>query len=367
MHIRLLIVGILAALGTQPESCTIPATGSEYSANDSASQSREFSPLVSEYEKANKVETCSKLLDLPPRGIACLHCLHPRASVQGDVLVETVRSSCLKRNAINYLVDGSFSSNLGESPTSETAESDIPSNRLDESVYAHDRDVILKHVDALTASERELYLHIYLLNGPAQRRYKSNHGRGLFTYISPSEFRNNIVSDSALQNRFAEHVQGLMPLFVAAAGKGAVISIVPMLEDNLDLPAFLEMVRIIDRVIGGAFPYSIVRNPCPRCSKGADSEIPAGCFKEGHSLSSANKISDGVITNDGQSDLTKEELQTALRGAGSNRNVFIIWDAARQGLKEISKGRFARVIPDERNYKIPDPNEVVELKTLLRY
>jgi hypothetical protein len=103
MYIRLLILNIILATGAQTQSCSQPLENAPTSVSDTAA--------LKELTAAQEAPTCTSLLDRAPRGLACLHCLHPAAREQSDILVEILSRSCLKQVAINYLVDGSFSEN----------------------------------------------------------------------------------------------------------------------------------------------------------------------------------------------------------------------------------------------------------------
>jgi len=341
MYIRLLILNIILATGAQTQSCSQPLENAPTSVSDTAA--------LKELTAAQEAPTCTSLLDRAPRGLACLHCLHPAAREQSDILVEILSRSCLKQVAINYLVDGSFSE-----------------NGVQEETYLRDRQLILKHIEHLTIEGREPLLHLYLLNGPAQRRYDSNPGRGLFTEIAPAEFRRRILDDENIRTSFGNHVRALLPLLSSANAMGARISIVPMLEDNLDAESFVEIGRLVETAIGDTVSYSIGRSACPSCANGSDSTLPKRYFREIHSLKHSSGVTGGLVTNDGEDDLSSEQISEALKVANMNGNTFIIWSATRQGLRPSGNGGYMRQDPNEREYQIPSLAEIEDLLSLLR-
>ncbi len=353
------IAGMFFALASavQPDSCTLPvqqALTEQQTVDTDAALSRSATveqTVESPSTDLAKWVACPELLDLPPRGIACLQCTQPEAASQADALVQILLESCIRRVAINYLVDGSFS---------------------------YDQGLLERHINALTADGRELSLLFYLSNGPSQRRYKSKPLKGFGTDMSPSDFRERIQRDAALQKEYSNLVSGLLPMLQLASSRKAKILIVPMLEDNLDIESFRQMVKLVKNSIPPGIDYRVGRNPCPKCSDGADGEIDEGIFKETHNMRSADNFENGVVTNDGDASvfekdahkgdkfISLEQLKFGRDEAGKRNSVFILWSAARQGLQQVENGSYPRRSATEREYSLPSETERQEILQFLR-
>lgn len=345
---KLLLLILATATATTPESCNLPV---DYLTN---TPSPSPSPILSSSEKLSSTSnfvTCPYLVESTPRGLSCLHCLQPEAKEQADAIVKTIAASCLKNVAINYLVDGTFS---------------------------YDETTLKQHIDLLTADNRKLFIHFYILNGASQRRWKSTNSAGFGVKISPEKFRDKIKDDESLRTAYKEHVKKLAPIFQYAASKGAVISIVPMLEDNLEIDSFEALANLTLENLPNNVNVLMGRNPCPGCYDGNDHRIPSGFFRESHSINNARNLKDSLITNDGDTtefdfrnanapdSLNLDDLREARDESTANNNVFILWTASYQGLYYDNDGSATRVLASKRKYALPSPAEKSWLINFLR-
>lgn len=295
------------------------------------------------------VQQCNTLFDGPPQGLSCLHCTHPKARTQAEELSDILIQSCLKNIAINYLVDGSFGS------------------------FEDSEEFLFSQVKKLTRGGRHLFLYFYLSNGPWQRS-SSNAIRSALSplaRISPKEFRKKILSDYATQIRYQLEVRKLLPLIRYAQSKGATVSLIPFLEDNLDRPSYEKLYDLTLDAVPTGLAFSIGRNACRGCFQGNDSYVPAGLFREIHTTSSSGVTTrSGVVSNDGKSyrfttDNQGEEL-LPLRSLKKVRdkalqldNTFVLWSGKFQG-RGTSKHYKVRH-PDDRHYPSPTEAEVQEI------
>lgn len=356
-----LLFGFFAVAATQPQSCQPPTTApnaqsdgaspSDASASDASRQLLQSSAAPGGAAAGSlPVPACASLLEAAPRGLACLHCLQPEAATQADALAEIVAGSCLKNVVMNYLVDGSFTDNT---------------------------DILYRHISLLTSGGRQLLLHLYLMNGPAQRRYARDPGAGFGADISPAAFRERIQSDTVLQDAFKRRVAALVPVMRFAAERGAVISIVPMLEDNLTEDSFSALSQLVLDELPRDIPVSLGRNACG-CSTGSDEQTPVGFFKETHDAGAAGRFQSGIVTNDGVMDaldlpegsgrhfLSLDELVRARDDSQRELNAFILWGATRQGLYPNGNGGLLRQEPAKRSYAIPDETQRSRIVAFLR-
>lgn len=295
------------------------------------------------------------MIENPPRGLSCLHCTFPSAHQQADEIVSILTGACIRNVAVGYLVDGTF---------------------------GFDADLLRSHIAQLSSGGRTLFLHLYLLNGPGQRRYKSIRFDGVGTSISPAEFRERIKSDDSLRKEVAGVVERLVPILREAEKRGAVISIVPMLEDNLDIGSFTALSDLVADSIPADVHFAMGRNPCRGCSRGADSEIPDGLFAESHSPLSSNIPKGGMLSNDGRNyclaeqcstekdAIPLEQLKDAADKAAARDTIFLLWTGAWQGVQPLgddaagAKTVYRR--PEERQYPLPSPIERAALIKFLR-
>ena len=294
-------------------------------------------------------DECPELLDSTPRGLACLHCMQPEARAQAEALAMVLHRSCLKNIAINYLADGSFS---------------------------FDASLLYNHINLLTQNGRQLFLYFYLTNGPSQRRYRSTPIEALGTKISPDEFRKRVLGDAATQVAFQANVKRLIPFIRYANSRGAQVSLVMGLEDNLSRQAFNKLYSLANEALPSDLQVSLGRNACEGCYSGNDGYVPKGAFTEKHLATSSFWDRDGMITNDGQDysspnspgnkflNLTLDDLRGVQERAGALNNAFILWSAERQGLPENSKS--LNIAPKDRVYVVPSYKERLELIEFLK-
>lgn len=312
-------------------------TTTDLTLTTSETSSRVFSPLVAG-------ETCSNLLVGPPRGLACLHCMQPEAHSQAQVIVEVLVKSCLQNVAINYLVDGSFS---------------------------FSEDMLQNHIDMLSSNGRRPFLTFYLTNGPMQRRWKAQIIRAFGTTISPEAFRWRVMNDGPFQLQFQALVRRLLPTIRFANEHGAIVNLIPALEDNLREKEFNKLYELALEVLPSDVSVSFGRSVCPSCYSGNDDAIPTGVFEEKHTSSPYVSVQDGTITNDGAeyvressattNKLTLEDLALVQEHAGKLNNTFILWSGKRQG---VYNGIYPN--PKDRRYSMPSEEEQDELIRFLR-
>ena len=293
-------------------------------------------------------DTCENLITTSPRGIACLHCMQPEARTQANLIAFLLQRSCLKNIAINYLVDGTFS---------------------------FDAEILYRHINILTRNGRRLFIYFYLTNGPSQRLYQETPIDALGTKTAPAKFRTLVKYDYETQYKFQLLVRRLIPFIRYASSKGAVVSLIPALEDNLDNESFDKLYQLaLD-----ALPYDISvafgRNACEGCYSGNESGTPDGLFKEVHIAYPKFSLEDGVVTNDGRNyssavnpknkgSVSLETLAEVRDRATLLNDTFILWDAERQGITTETKSML--VAPSDRKYIIPPMKERTEIIDFLR-
>ena len=320
------------------------SSSSSGATNSTASTAGTPTPLA----LSSQSNQCTSLLDSAPRGLACLHCTQPEARSQARQIRSTLLGSCLKNVAINYLVDGTFS---------------------------FDHAFLLDEITELTSGGRKLFISFYLSNGPAQRRYDTTDIDSFGTHIAPEDFRYRIQHDPILQGEYQSIVDRLVPILRYARQRGASVAVIPMLEDNLSDRAFDAMLELTLAVIPPSISISVGRNPCPGCYDGNGSRIPDGVFEELHTDWRGIGIQNGIVSNDGRNysspasgipldaDTTLDELRAVRDAAGNANNIFILWNAARQGLPTTS-GEFP--VPSSRFYAPISSQERSELLSFLR-
>ena len=328
---------LAAAAATNPQSCQLNFQQPVPPTTPAQSASGQTAP-VDTASVSRTADTCASLIDSPPRGLACLQCTQPQAREQAAEIASILADSCIKNLVISYLVDGTFS---------------------------YDEELLKNHIELLTRGGRQLYLHLYLTNGPAQRRGASNSEQVFGSTIEPETFRRKILTDRSLQLEYENLVERLTPVLRYAEQRGAQISLVPMLEDNLNREAFMKMAQLTFEALPPDISASIGRSPCPGCYSGNDDDLPPGVFMESHSIAEGSSIHDSVITNDGQ-DFSLDRLRAARDSAEANNNIFIVWDSARQGRTKDANGRILRKPTNQRTYAIPDSVERQQLISFLR-
>jgi hypothetical protein len=344
-------VTIVASSSTQNGSAATPPPSSGSGSQSGASSGSSGVTVIATSTKALEISArgsdessidssttlpssdCSELITTAPRGLACLHCTQPEAEEQSHLMIDILERSCLKNIALNYLVDGTFGNDLAP---------------------------IYDHLDRLTRTGHRVFLELYLLNGPRQRR------GGTKSVPAPEEFRRRIMSDAELRASYSRRVERLLPLLSYANKKRVVIYLVPMLEDNLTDEAFAELYQLTIDALPAELPVAVGRNSCSSCYPGNESGTPDGVFRESHKLIPSSGLSGGIVTNDGREFESEEQLATLRDWAAAHDNIFILWDAERQGLRLGEKGNLIRVPVAKRLYARPSKDDQRELARLLR-
>lgn len=302
---------------------------------------------AAELPLTERPDICQTLVVETPRGLSCIHCLNSNAEVQREVFLQILLDTCLKNVALSYLVDGSFGSNFA---------------------------AIEEDVATLVESGRTPFIHIYLLNGPSQRRYRNTPISGLFTRVSPERFRSKLKSDGVTREQIGELVSNLVPTLNNIVARGGIVSLVPMLEDNLDDESFVALTELVLSALPADLNVSLGRNSCKGCYRGNENGLPNGLFEERHSLGSAATLKDGVISNDGKSvafgntrGITLTSLAKTQASAAANNSMFLFWHAPYQGL-QVSNGNVTghALSPQLRSYAVPTSEESAVLVKFLQ-
>lgn len=260
---------------------------------------------------------CSSYLEVPQRGIAMLHCNQTEARGKNcEKIVESMLRSCVRKLAANYLVNGTFTF--------------TPSH------MQHD-------INLLTSNGRSPEFIFYLLNGPGQRRCESTQDPSFEVRICPDKFRQKVNNnDTSVINNYKNNISRLLPTIDFAQARGGKVSVVVMLEDNLNQSAFKKLAEIAKQMLPAN--VRVGRNPCPGCA-GGDDGVPNGYFLEKHPDNPAGvKIDYGVITNDGDGfdfpgenepyprKVSWEQLVHTMLAANHRGNTFLLWHHRNQGL-----------------------------------
>jgi hypothetical protein len=290
---------------------------------------------------------CSEFVPGPAVGLSCLQCGSPAAKDQALKLAQIMAKSCRSNIAATMLIDGTFRDDLLQ---------------------------LGEVVRIASDSGSTLHLYLYFSNGSWQRRIGSvPNGLAIGTDYPPEDFRRRIANDSALRRRYTDRVAWAIPLLRYAVERGAVIYIMPMLEDNFDAAS----ARAAEALLAGAVPDDLPvvfgRSPCPGCWPGNDESIAPGSFRDVH-LKSAQPVSNsgGLVSNDGTNlvfpgeafqpdSLSLSDLESAIAAAGAQGSSFVIWHRPYQGVG--SDNVF--VDPAIRHYVMPSPGEEQLLNILL--
>ena len=309
-------------------------------------ESGEVAAIKAEEEQALEVpaDPCPVLNPGTPVGLACIHCMQPEAHAQAQALAEILYESCQQNITMNYLADGSFSI----SP-----------------------ELVQSHIDYLMRNNRKFFINFYMINGASQRNWDSTPHRGFAVTIQPEAFRSLLKNDPAFQHAYQEHVRSYLPLWTYAKEKGAVVTVVPVLEDNLTDEDFVRIAQLTVDAIPPALGVAVGRNPMPGAYKGNSSGVPLGYFREEHTSEPA-VIGGGITTNDGIDyenfvPAKKNQKKTTLAALARTRDAarqadcsFILWSAKRQGFAHRTKPA------SQRSYPLPDSAEKQELLAFLR-
>lgn len=282
------------------------------------------------------------------RGYVMLYLMHPRARATVQRQVQSLLDSEINEVYLGVLTDGTF---------------------------GKDFSFFAQVVRTLNQGGRVVTLVVYLTNGSTMRRFNDTSIVAGFNTIDPEIFRDLIVSDAAIRNRFAEmaaEVRPVLELNLALNPFNQNIVVV-MLEDNLDARAYAAMREIARSELGDLVEF--VRNPCPGCYPGNDDNSLGGSV-EVHSaplLAIAN-LGDGFSLDgsgyrfsgeSGELSFPPAQVQ-ALLGQSLQRGIryFGLWRAERQGLSPNGDGQ--RLHPDERRYEVPSDAQLKIETELLR-
>jgi hypothetical protein len=320
------------------------------------SQSNTKQNLKSQTKK-NNINRCDTLKVLPPQGLSCLHCTLEKAESQANIISDILIDSCLKNIAITYLVDGSFGS------------------------IADREGFLLSQIEKLTSNDRTLWVYFYLGNGPWQRRWDQepyNTIAPALSKLSPQYLRSKMHSNKALQVSYQQLIIELTPVLAFAHKRGAQVSLIPFLEDNLDDSTFNLLYELTLDALPVELPISIGRNPCENCFSGNETGITSGIFKDIHTISSKDiNSSDGLVTNDGidfyfsfesssNAPVSLHELRLLRNAAFERNNAFILWSAKYQGIPSRNSQIHTLSNPKHRAYKTPTNKEKREIIDFFR-
>lgn len=234
-------------------------------------------------------------------------------------------------------------------------------NTLVSGTFGYDEAFMVHQIEKLSAN-RHLSLTLFILNGPGQRRYKSQVFDGFGEKMSPEDFRKRIQWDEAFRDSYRNHVAKFSHLIDLAVAHGVTVNVIPQLEDNMTDAAFSALLKLTQEVLVGK-PVRYGRNPCPSCYPGSQGWIPPGVFEEEHTDKPFFNVSNGIVTNDGDDvDGDYDSLKGVRNRAGERGNEFIVWTAKFQGIGQDGK----LIDPDTRNYSVPSPLEISEIKELIR-
>ena len=285
------------------------------------------------------------LLEAPWRGISCLHCLHPLAPEGPQPIVQVLTNSCLKRVMTAFVIDGTF----GWNP-----------------------DAVRTSLDSLSSEGREAWVHFYVYNGPAQRRWSS----GLFhsfAVMHPATFLRKLKESLGFQDVYREIVETrVAPLVEYALARGIKVSIAPGLEDTLDREGFQVALALTKSALPSPEKVTWARSACYKCRGEGSQSLPLGVIKEIHTSRTDSSLSDGIVHTDGEyfrfkgdNDPSMPRLgkwRALLEAAESRSNAFLLWVPKYQ---DAPPGLLPRS-PDAREYKRPSKSEERELIRFLR-
>jgi hypothetical protein len=293
---------------------------------------------------------CTKFIEnQAPRGMLCLQCLSHRAPQGVTPFISLLKESCLRKPALGFVIDGTFGYN-------ETR--------------------LIEAVQGLSEGGRKGALHLYIYNGPAQRRWQSNVFSS-FAVMDPFLFRHKILQSVETQNALRENVTKLSTVLEYAKERGVSISIAPGLEDNLGDESFAKALSIVKEAVPTGVKVRWVRSPCIRCSVGNDTSIPSGVSKETHTRAAGFSHRNGIVSNDGEHvrfsfETTKasdgnilplvSDLKFMVARAEKLKNTFLLWIPKYQ---DSPYGVVPRS-PAIRTYRKPTVREKVEIIKLLR-
>lgn len=285
------------------------------------------------------------LLDLPPRGLSCLHCMHPNAPGGSGPITELLRASCLKRPMLAFVVDGSFGWNEAEAKSA---------------------------ISALSEGGRVPWIHLYVYNGAAQRRWDSGVFQS-FAEMHPATFLRRLKTDPGYQAVFREVVrERLLPLVDYALARGARVSVAPGLEDTLDAEGFAIALNLTRSELRDRDRIEWIRSSCYQCGGYEAQATPRGVQQEIHTSDSSYPLQRGILHTDGEYFRFATErdseypilnsYRALLKSAERARSGFLLWVWKYQ---DAPPGLVPRS-PNEREYRGPTDSEHKELVRFFR-
>lgn len=299
---------------------------------------------------ASAEKKCRKLIEnKAPRGMLCLQCLSKRAPSGVTPFVSLLQESCLKRIALGFVTDGTF---------------------------GFDEDRLLEAVQGLAKGGRKGSIHLYIYNGPAQRRWQSGVFKS-FAVMDPFLFRHKILEDIATQEELRKSVARLSNVLTYAASLKVSISIAPGLEDNLGDESFIKALTIIKETVPPDVSVHWVRSSCTRCAIGNDTTVPKGVAREIHTRGTDFSFQKGIVSNDGDhvrfsfekttsstGELlpTLSDLKPALKKSTQLKNTFLLWIPKYQD----SPYGVVPYSPEIRSFKKPTLSEKLEILAFLK-
>lgn len=266
------------------------------------------------------------------RGITILALMHPNARESVEKQIEIMIRSQVRNLYVGFLVDGSFST---------------------------DFDYASTVVQRLSSDGRSLTLQLYFLNGPTMRHFETTPITAAYTRVDPLLFRAILMENPpAFRAEIRRIVEAAKPLFVQNrnAGPDNRNLACVMLEDNLDVPSYRVLRSIVASALGDLATF--VRNPCPGCYEGNDSD-PDGDAYESHAPDQLSQLRSGDgLSLDGSGynypgeskggTLSIDQVKRYLEQAASQKISYVgLWRADRQGLGDQS------IHPDDRIYAVP--------------
>jgi|GEM_PF-4749155 len=276
------------------------------------------------------------------RGYAMLYLMHPNAKKTVEQELRIILQSKIKNIYLSVLIDGTFGLNL-----------------------EYFKEVLYR----LNTNNRKIYLSIYLSNGSTMRRFDTTKINTAFSKIDPIKFREKILTNKQLQNSFISYIENANIIFQfnKELNSNNINNAVVMLEDNLDLKSYKFLYNLSkDLLVKGTL---ITRNPCPKCYQG-NNDDSLNSILELHDPNHIERLEAGDgFTIDGtgikynnSNGLTDLEIKSLLDIAKEKKlRYFGLWRKERQG---IGKGF---IHPDNREYEIPNQNQIENEINLLRY
>ena len=232
--------------------------------------------------------------------------------------------------------------------------------------------MIESSVAALRNAGQDVWVHLYVYNGPAQRRWKS----GVFQSFAAMDlgvFRYKLARDRHLQAEYQKIVKSrIVPAAAYAVSLGAKVSVAPGLEDNLDDQGYRAALRLIREVMPVDVPVTYVRSSCYQCEKGVGRFRPPGVLLEEHDDKLFPLRWNGIVNTDGlyfrfsdegtRYPPLQERLDSWLRRAEKQQNAFLLWIPHFQ---DAPPGLVPRPL-NERNFRGPSVREQGEILDFLR-